>query len=78
MDRTNLRLVASTSHPPALPRGRRSFSAEFDRRGLFLNLGQFDAYVCFEPAPAWFVRREPGDFDIQAWRLHLIVSRAPY
>jgi hypothetical protein len=61
---------------PAAWRGRR-FSAELDRRGLFLRLGQVEAYLCVEEYGAWMFYREPGGFDAQAWRLHLVVGKAP-
>jgi hypothetical protein len=56
--------------------GRR-FSIELDRRGLFLRLGATEAYLCREAEGAWFVQREPGGFDAQLWRLHLVVGRVP-
>jgi hypothetical protein len=33
--------------------------------------------VCSEADSAWSFLREPGGLDVQAWRLHLIVGRAP-
>lgn len=58
-------------------RGRRRFALELDRRGAFLRLGRVEAYVCFEPDRAWSFLRDPGGFDAQIWRLHLIVGRVP-
>jgi hypothetical protein len=69
-------LAAPTDGQPALAT-RRAFSIEFDRRGLFVSLGRFDGYLCAEPESAWSFLREPGSFDAQVWRLHLIVSRVP-
>jgi hypothetical protein len=57
------------------PRKRR-FSAEFDRRGLFLTLGRFDLYLCTEPEAAWSFLRDRHGFDWQFWRLHLIIDEA--
>ena len=53
------------------------FSVELDRRGLFLRLGRVEAYLCAEAEGAWVFYREPGGFDAQAWRLHLVVGTAP-
>lgn len=64
------------SAEPTPWRGR-GFSAELDRRGLFLRFGRVEAYLCFEEYGAWMFYREPGGFDAQAWRLHLVVGRAP-
>jgi hypothetical protein len=76
----HLVLVAANDlgfEPQNLPAKRRAFCIEIDRRGMFLSLGGRDAYVCAEPHSAWSFVREPGGFDTQMWRLHLIVSRAP-
>lgn len=56
---------------------RHRFALELDRRGLFLSLGRVEAYCCTEPESAWLFQREPGGFDAQAWRLHLMVGRTP-
>jgi hypothetical protein len=55
---------------------RRRFSAEFDRRGLFLTFGRFDVYLCTEPEAAWSFLRDANGFDGQFWRLHLIIDKA--
>jgi hypothetical protein len=55
----------------------RRFSAELDRRGLFLRLGRTEAYLCAEPEGAWVFEREAGGLDAQAWRLRLVVERMP-
>jgi hypothetical protein len=74
-----LMLVASNdlncSALAQIPR-RRRFSAEFDRRGLFLTFGRFDVYVCTEPEAAWSFLRDGRGFDGQFWRLHLIIDEA--
>jgi hypothetical protein len=63
---------SALTHPPR----RRRFSAEFDRRGLFLTLGRFDVYFCTEPEAAWSFLQDRYGFDWQFWRLHLIVDKA--
>lgn len=78
----NLRaLVASAEHADwtadPKPAKRSRFSVESGRRGLFLCLGRLEAYLCIEIEGAWNFWREPGGFDVQAGRLHLIVGRAP-
>ncbi|HEV7264094.1 MAG TPA: hypothetical protein VGN83_04130 [Falsiroseomonas sp.] len=60
---------------PAAGRGR--FGVEFDRRGVFVRFGRRELYLCTEPDSAWTFLREPGGFDAQAWRLHLIVAPVP-
>ena len=65
----------STDDPKSATRSR--FSAELDRRGLFLRLGRIEAYLCAEADRAWGLYREPGGFDAQAGRLHLIIGTAP-
>lgn len=65
------------SGEPTDSRDRRGVSAELDRRGLFLRFGRMEAYLCVESYRAWLFYREPGGFDAQAWRLHLVVGRAP-
>jgi hypothetical protein len=55
---------------------RRRFSAEFDRRGLFLTFGRFDVYLCTEPEAAWSFLRDRRGLDSQFWRLHLIIDEA--
>jgi hypothetical protein len=65
-----------TEDDPA-PAARSRLAVELGRRGLFLRLGRVEAYACFEPDAAWAFWREPGGFDAQAGRLHLIVGRAP-
>ena len=55
----------------------RRFSAELDRHGLFLRVGWVEAYLCTKADRAWSFWREPGGFDAQAWRLHLVVGRVP-
>jgi hypothetical protein len=42
-----------------------------------LGGGCFDAYLCTEPDTAWTFTREPGGFDAQLWRLHLIIGTLP-
>jgi hypothetical protein len=59
------------------PPSRRPFLIEFERRGVFAQLWRFDAYLCTEPDTAWTFTREPGGFDMQVWRLHLIVGTVP-
>jgi hypothetical protein len=61
----------------AAPAFRRPFLVEVGHRGLFLHLWRFDAYLCAEPDAVWSFMREPGGFDVQLWRLHLIVGRVP-
>jgi hypothetical protein len=75
-----LQLVAANDpdfEAPDREPARRSFSVELDRRGVFITLGRWDVYLCAEPESEWQLLREPGGFDAQAWRLHLIVSRLP-
>ncbi|MGK7870952.1 hypothetical protein [Falsiroseomonas sp. E2-1-a20] len=55
---------------------RRRFSAEFDRRGLFMTFGRFDVYLCTEPEAAWSLLRDRHGLDLQFWRLHLIIDEA--
>jgi hypothetical protein len=59
------------------PTRRRPFSIEIDRQGVFVCVGQFDAYFRAERDTAWYIQREPDGFDAQVWRLHLIVGRVP-
>ena len=78
----NVRLLlvaANDSRPDPViaPAKRRAFSVEIGRRGVFMTLGPFDAYLCTEPEKTWFAMREPDCFDAQLWRLHLILSRVP-
>jgi hypothetical protein len=61
----------------AVRASRHRFSIELDRSGLFVRLGRTEAYCCTEPERAWAFVREPGGFDAQAWRLHLIIGRIP-
>jgi hypothetical protein len=80
MDR-NLRLLLAAANDDgfvaeATPL-RRRFSIEFGRRGIFVTIGSMDVYLCGEADSAWSFLREPGGLDVQAWRLHLIVGRAP-
>jgi hypothetical protein len=64
--------------PKALPPARRRrFALELDRNGLFLTVGRTDLYVCMEPSASWALQREAGDLELRAWRLHLILGRAP-
>ncbi len=63
--------------PPATPRANRGLSVELGRRGVLVSLGGVDTYLCFEPEAAWFAHREPAGCDLQLWRLHLMVGRAP-
>jgi hypothetical protein len=64
--------------PSRAPRARRRhFAFELDRNGLFLSLGRTDIYVCVEASSAWTAQRSAGELDVQAWRLHLIIGRAP-
>ena len=56
---------------------RRAFSVEFDRRGVFVTLGRFDTYLCWEPDSACFWRVEQGALDAQLWRVHLMVGAVP-
>ena len=77
MDRSLLRCIAGSGGETTLPPARRRFSVEIDRRGVFATIGRYDAYLCLEPEAARSLQREPGSFDGQLWRLHLIVSRVP-
>jgi hypothetical protein len=67
---------AAWSDEPTTPR-RSPFSVELDRRGLFLRFGRVEAYLCTEVDGAWTFYREPGGFDAQAGRLHLVVGTPP-
>ena len=62
---------------PTAPLPRPAFRVEIGRRGVFLHLWRFDAYLCAEPEAGWSLSRETGGFDCQLWRLHLIVGRVP-
>lgn len=78
----NLRLLLAAANDDsfaadAAPARRRRFSIEFGRRGIFVSFAGTDAYLCGEPDSAWSFIREPGGFDAHAWRLHLIVGKAP-
>jgi hypothetical protein len=85
LDSTDLRaLLPAAADEPACDghawlrrRRRRRFALELDRRGVFLRLGQTEAYLCAEPEGAWAFAREPGALDAQAWRLHPVVGRIP-
>ncbi|WP_372617152.1 hypothetical protein [Falsiroseomonas sp.] len=57
--------------------GRSRFALEFGRQGIFARFGRIEMYLCTEPDSAWTFLREPGGFDAQAWRLHLIVAPVP-
>jgi hypothetical protein len=64
--------------PSCLPTARRRrFAVELDRNGLFLSLGRTDFYLCMEPGSTWSMHRASGELEMQAWRLHLIIGRAP-
>jgi hypothetical protein len=56
---------------------RRAFSVEFDKRGVFVTIGRFDTYLCWEPEGACFWRVEHGALDTQFWRMHLMVGSVP-
>jgi hypothetical protein len=60
-----------------IPPRRRRFSVELDRRGLFLRVARTELYLCAEANGAWSAYREPGGFDLQMWRLHLVVGKVP-
>jgi hypothetical protein len=79
---SNVRLLLAAANDDeftgwAAPAPRRPFGVEIGCRGLFLQLWRFDAYLCTEPEGAWSFIREPGGFDLQVWRLHLLVGRVP-
>ena len=63
---------------PRVPaRGWRDFSLEPTRSDLFVRTGRFEAYCCLEREGGWWFSREAGGLDVQAWRVRLIVDRAP-
>jgi hypothetical protein len=75
-----LLLVAANDtgfRPAGLARRQGRFAFEVGRRGIFARLGRFEMYLCTEPDSAWVFLREPGGFDAQAWRLHLIAGPVP-
>ena len=64
-------------HGSALVGAPTRYWLELDRRGLFLRLGQIEAYLCGEADGAWVFRREPDGFDVRIWRLHLTIGAVP-
>jgi len=59
------------------PRAKRRVAAELGRRGIFVRIGRIEAYLSVEAQSGWFLEREPGGIDCQAWRLRLMAERVP-